>query len=81
MKNEEIAIKQHTVFSCAIQLITHEYPEKFWSAEKISGSMNDNIIKITGDLDIFNTEVYEKSIEFNGKRENYKIILQPQQSL
>ena len=77
MKNEEILIKQHTVLSCAIQLITNEYPEKFWFAEKIKGSIQGNNIIIKGDLNLFNSEIYEKIIEFGGQEETYKIILMP----
>ncbi len=77
MENDEFFIKQHTILSHAIQLVTNEYPEKFWSAEKINGSINKNTIIVTGDLDIFQSEVYEKPIEFKGKKENYKIILKP----
>lgn len=75
MENEEILIKMNTVLSQAVQLITQEYPNKFWSAEKINGSIKDNIITITGNLDIFDSEVYEKTIDFKGKEDHYKIIL------
>ena len=77
MITQQINVKKHTVLSYAVQLITNEYPKKFWFAEKIKGSIQGNTIIITGDLNIFNSEVYEKIIEFNGKRENYKIILKP----
>ena len=46
MEKEEIVIKQNTVLSCAVQLITNEYPEKFLSSERINGSIYENIIFI-----------------------------------
>ena len=75
MENQEIAIKQNMALSQAIQFITNEYPEKFFFAEKLNGSIQENMIIITGDLDIIKSEVYEKIIEHNGQPERYKIIL------
>jgi hypothetical protein len=75
MENHEIAIKQNMALSQAIQFITNEYPEKFFFAEKLKSLIQENIIIITGDLDITKSEVYEKVIEHNGQPETYKIIL------
>jgi len=77
MINKEINTKQHTALSCAVQLMTNKYSEKFWFTKNINGSIQGNTITIMGDLDIFNSEVYEKVIEFNGKKEKYTIILKP----
>jgi len=77
MKNQEMRIKQHTALSFAVQLMTNEYPEKFYFAEKINGSIKENTIFITGNLEIFSPEVYEKIIDVNGEKIKYKIILKP----
>ena len=69
----ELKVKLHTVLSNAFRMLSDEYPEKF--GEKINGSINGEIITLTGDLDIMKPEVYERIIDFNGEKESYKIIL------
>lgn len=66
-------VKLHTILSNAFRLLSEEYPEKF--GEKINGSINGEIITLTGDLDIMKSEVHERSIDFDGEKKSYKIIL------
>ena len=73
--SKRMAIKEHMVLSSAVQLITNEFPEKFLSSEHISGSINENIITITGNLAIWDAEIHSKEIEYNKEKECYKIIL------
>jgi len=69
----EQKVKLHTILSNAFKLLSEEYPEKF--GEKINGSINEETIILTGELDILKSEVYEKVLEFNGKKEKYRIVL------
>jgi hypothetical protein len=72
-KFKQTMIKLHTVLSKAFRLIQEEYPEKF--GEKINSSINENIITLTGDIDTFETESYERVIECREEKETYTIIL------
>ncbi len=74
-KQWEIGVKNHAVLSSAIQLSTNEYPEKFFPAERINGSVNRDTITVTGDLAIWDTEVHSREIEYAKEKESYKIIL------
>ena len=70
----EISVKSHTILSSAFRLISEEYPEKF--GDKISGSFDGNkTITLTGDLDVFKTESYDRFVECDGQKVNYIIIL------
>ena len=70
----ELKVKFHSVLSCAFRLISDKYPEKF--GEKVKGAiLDEKTIELTGDLDIMKTEVYERVIESDGKKEIYSIIL------
>lgn len=69
----EQKVKLHAILSNAFRLLSEEYPEKF--GEKINGSINNETIILTGDLDILKSEVHERILDFNGEKEKYKIIL------
>lgn len=70
----KLKVKFHAFLSCAFRLISDEFPEKF--GKTIHGSfLNEKTIELTGDVDVFQTEVYERVIEYNGEKETYKIIL------
>ena len=71
----EEEIKQNTILSQAIQLIPEKYPEKFLFAEQLDVSIQGDTIIIRGNLEISKSEFYEETFEFNGKVENYKVIL------
>jgi len=72
--NFKNAVKRQSILSSAVEWITDTYPEKF--GQKIHASIdNKNNITITGDLEIFENESYQKDIEYNGQEEKYNIIL------
>ena len=72
-KQWEIDVKDKSLYSTALRELTEEYPEKF--GENINGSIDGKTIILTGDLDILKSEVYERVLEFNGEKEEYRIVL------
>lgn len=78
-EEKRMQIKQNTVLSQAVQLITQEYPEKFAGEDgsQIKASIQGDIIWITGEMNLFDKEAHKKAIEFDGEKEDYTIFLVP----
>ncbi len=73
----DIAVKHHNIISLAIQLLLKEYPKKFGKKVKFKGDLNEEIITLKGNFNIDKKEIYMMDIEYEGEKENYKVILNP----
>jgi len=71
----EVAVKNKALYSSALTSLTEEYPEKFGETIDFIPVVKEETIIFTGNFDILKTEVYEKVLEYNREKKNYKIIL------
>jgi len=74
-KQWEIDVKNKALYSRALRELTEEYPEKFGEKINFIPLVDEETITLTGNFDIFKTEVYEKILEHDGEKKTYKVIL------
>ena len=71
----EIAVKDKSLYSFALRLLTEEYPEKFDDKLNFIPIVKGETITLTGNFDILKTEVYRRVIAYGGEKKTYTIIL------
>ena len=74
-KEWQKAIKDKAIKDFALRTLTEEFPEKFGEVINWSGVIKGETIILTGNFEIFETEVHKKPIEYNEEKKTYTIIL------
>lgn len=75
---QETCNKNTAISLIVIKELSKEFPNKFKDKIKFKGVVEENVIKLKGNFKINKSEIFKREIEYNGKKEIYKIILTPE---